>query len=124
MFVGSTFLAKNTKGIAKGPKTKPIIAQKVLFEPLLAAIKYNNPAKQIEITNRTKYPIAKPFHIQGTIRLFMPSVVYGLMVTLKKSQKESLYHIPEGMYLENGTLLRVDFTSYESVKSARDMQYT
>jgi len=69
-----TFLAKNTKGIAKGPKTKPIIAQKVLFEPLLAAIKYNKPAKQKEIINRTKYPIAKPFHIQGTIRSFERSL--------------------------------------------------
>ena len=73
MFVGSTFLAKNTKGIAKGPKTKPIIAQKVLFEPLLAAIKYNKPAKQKEVINKTKYPIAKPFHIQGTIRSFVIS---------------------------------------------------
>ena len=60
MFVGSTFLAKNKNGIAKGPKKKPIIAQNDLFAPLLDAIKYNKPAKQIDITNRTKYPILNP----------------------------------------------------------------
>jgi hypothetical protein len=63
VFLGSIFFAKNTKGMAKGPKKKPIIAQKVLFEPLLSAIKYNNPAKQKEIINRIKYVIAKPLHI-------------------------------------------------------------
>ena len=54
MFVGSTLLEKNKNGIAKGPKKKPIIAQNDLFAPLLDAIKYNKPAKQIDITNRTK----------------------------------------------------------------------
>jgi len=92
-FLDRPFLAKNTKGIAKGPNIKPIIAQKVLFEPLLAAIKNNNPAKQIEITNRTKYPITKPFHIHRTIRLFMPSIVYALMVTLNWSQIALKYYL-------------------------------
>jgi hypothetical protein len=36
------------------------MAQNVLFEPLLAAIKYNNPAKQKEITIITRYPIVRP----------------------------------------------------------------
>jgi hypothetical protein len=49
VFVGSVFFAKNTKGTAKGPKKKPIIAQNDLFAPLLDAIKYNNPAKQNDI---------------------------------------------------------------------------
>jgi hypothetical protein len=57
VFVGSTFLAKNKNGIAKGPKKKPIIAQKDLFAPLLDAIKYNKPAKQKDINDITKYPI-------------------------------------------------------------------
>ena len=71
MFVGSTFFSKNTKGIAKGPNKKPIIAQKVLFEPLLSAIKYNIPAKQKEIINRIKYANTKPLYIQRTIRILM-----------------------------------------------------
>ncbi len=61
MEAGPTFFAKNTNGIAKGPRKKPIIAQKVLFAPLLSAIKYNMPAKQKEIIIRIKYPIAKSF---------------------------------------------------------------
>ena len=65
------FFAKNTKGIAKGPNTKPIIPQKILFEPLLSAIKYNIPAKQKEIINRIKYVITKPLHIKRTIRIPM-----------------------------------------------------
>jgi hypothetical protein len=31
--------AKNANGIANGPNTNPIIAQNILFEPLLSAIK-------------------------------------------------------------------------------------
>ena len=75
MFVGSTFLPKNKNGIAKGPKKKPIIAQNDLFAPLLDAIKYNKPAKQIDITNITKYPILlNPFIscILGTLMLDVP----------------------------------------------------
>ena len=69
-------LFRKTKGIAKGSKTKPIIVQKILLEPLLAAIKYKKPAKQKEIINRTKHPIAKPFHIReqsdySCLQLFM-----------------------------------------------------
>jgi len=64
VFVGSTFFAKHTKGIAKGPKKKPIIAQNDLLAPLLDAIKYNKPAKQKDIINITKYPIMKPLYIQ------------------------------------------------------------
>ena len=58
VFVGSTFLAKNKNGIAKGPKKKPIIAQNDFFAPLLDAIKYSRSAKQTEIINRNKYPMA------------------------------------------------------------------
>jgi hypothetical protein len=70
-------LAKNKNGIAKGPKKKPIIAQNDLFEPLLDAMKYNKPAKQIDITNRTKYPILNPsisciLDILGTLMLNVP----------------------------------------------------
>jgi hypothetical protein len=74
VFVGSTFLEKNKNGIAKGPKKKPIIAQNDLFAPLLDAIKYNKPAKQIDITNRTKYPILNPSIscILGTLMLNVP----------------------------------------------------
>lgn len=77
MFVGSTFLAKNKNGIAKGPKKKPIIAQNDLFTPLLDAIKYNKPAKQTDITNRTKYPILNLSVLRqptddSCLRLFIP----------------------------------------------------
>ena len=41
-------------------------------------MKYNNPAKQIEVTNTNRYPIVEPLHIQVTIRLFTPSAVYGV----------------------------------------------
>ena len=69
MFVGSTFLAKNKNGMAKGPKKKPIIAQNDLFAPLLEAIKYSNPAKQRDIAIIIKYPKLKSYPIQFIVQV-------------------------------------------------------
>ena len=93
MFVGSIFFAKNTKGMAKGPKKKPIIAQKLLFAPLLSAIKYNNPEKQMDNTSGTKYPIPKPFNIPTLARLIMRRVLFLLVKTEDGNAKEVIIKI-------------------------------